>query len=225
MHKKIRYLLFDMDGLLTDSERVTFDIWKKIFAGYGYELTLDFYLRIIGSTDARIQKTINAEFPGIDAATMVYPQWDGEYEIIAPRGGVPLKKGVTELLDYCDSAGLGKSVVSSNNLHWIETILSADGVYHRFDHTVHGGMVKHGKPDPEPFLISMDLFGAVPEECLVLEDSNNGLIAGRRAGMRVICIPDLKHPSEEALACCDAVLPSLSDVIPWLERHNSEVTI
>ncbi|MDO5137216.1 MAG: HAD family phosphatase [Oscillospiraceae bacterium] len=222
MSNRIKYLLFDMDGLLTDSERVTFEIWEDIFLEHGYHLTLDFYIRIIGMVDTQIKDIIAEEYPGLDAMKDVYPEWDARYEKLAPLGGVPLKKGVFELLDYCDAHGLKKSIVSSNYLHWIETILKADGVFHRFDHIIDGSLVHHGKPDPEPFLLSMDEFGALPEECLVLEDSNSGVIAGKRAGMSVICIPDLKHPSEEALAHCDAVLPSLLDVIPWLDKHNKE---
>ena len=129
-----------------------------------------------------------------------------------------------EILDYCDQKCLRRSVVSSNLQYWIETILRADGVLDRFDHIVHGGMVTRGKPDPEPFLRSMELFGARPEECLVLEDSNSGILAGSRAGMHVICIPDLRHPSPEAEACCDAVLPSLTDVISWLEANNKPLS-
>ncbi|MBR3001044.1 MAG: HAD family phosphatase [Oscillospiraceae bacterium] len=222
MAKKIKYLLFDMDGLLTDSERVTFEIWEEIFREHGYELTMDFYISIIGMVETKIEKIIADAYPGLDAAKDVYPEWDERYERLAPIGGVPLKTGVRELLDYCDQNGIRKSVVSSNWLHWIETILRADGVYDRFDHVIHGGLVKHGKPDPEPFLLSMKEFGADPEECLVLEDSNSGILAGKRAGMKVICIPDLKQPSEEAEAHCDAVLPTLLDVIPWLEQFNRE---
>ena len=224
MSLAIKYLLFDMDGLLTDSERVTFEIWKKIFRSHGYELTLDFYIKVIGMVDFEIHEFIDSNFPGIESETMVYPIWDAEYETLAPAGGVPLKAGVKEILDYCDQKCLRRSVVSSNLQYWIETILRADGVLDRFDHIVHGGMVTRGKPDPEPFLRSMELFGARPEECLVLEDSNSGILAGSRAGMHVICIPDLRHPSPEAEACCDAVLPSLTDVISWLEANNKPLS-
>ncbi|MBQ8995122.1 MAG: HAD family phosphatase [Oscillospiraceae bacterium] len=222
MAKKIKYLLFDMDGLLTNSEQVTFEIWEDIFREHGYELTLDFYISIIGMVDTKIHGIIEEHYPGLDAKNVVYPEWDERYEKLAPAGGVPLKPGVVELLDYCDSHGLKKSVVSSNYLHWIETILTADGVFDRFDHVIHGALVKHGKPDPEPFLLSMEEFGASPEECLVLEDSNSGILSGHTAGMKVICIPDLKQPSEEARSYCSAVLPSLEDVIPWLEEYNKE---
>ena len=146
MSLNIKYLLFDMDGLLTDSERVTFEIWKKIFRSHGHELTLDFYIKVIGMVDSEIHEFIDSNFPGIESETMIYPIWD----------------------------------VSSNLQYWIETILRADGVLDRFDHIVHGGMVTRGKPDPEPFLRSMELFDALPEEGLVLEDSNSGILAGSR---------------------------------------------
>ena len=222
MAKKIKYLLFDMDGLLTDSERVTFEIWEDIFREHGYHLTLDFYNSITGMVDLQIKDIIAEKYPGLDAMKDVYPEWDSRYEELAPKGGVPLKPGVFELLDYCDAHGLKKSIVSSNYLHWIETILKADGVYHRFDHVIDGSLVHHGKPDPEPFLLSMNEFGASPEECVVLEDSNSGVIAGKRAGMKVICIPDMKQPSEEAIAHTDVIFSTLLDVIPWLEKQNEE---
>ena len=103
-----------MDGLLTDSERVTFEIWEDIFREHGYHLTLDFYNSITGMVDIQIKDIIAEQYHGLDAMKDVYPEWDARYEDLAPKGGVPLKSGAVELLDYCDAHGLKKSIVSSN---------------------------------------------------------------------------------------------------------------
>ena len=214
--KNLKALLLDMDGLLIDSERVTYDMWRDLFAAQGHELTMPIYLQIIGKTDKMAAPILMEHFPGFDPYTMLYPQWEAGYAELAPKGLVPLKEGVFELLDFADAHGIKKAVVSSNHLRWIEEILKADGVYDRMDLVVHGRMVEHGKPEPEIFLLAAELLGLSPEECLVLEDSNAGITAGHRAGMQVICIPDLKQPAGECIPFCSAILPSLKDVPAWL---------
>ena len=210
----------DMDGLLVDSERITFEMWKVIFRRHGYELDLDGYCRMVGKTEQTVTEVLAEHYPGISLRGHIWPEWDGQYEEIAPSGGVPLKDGALELLDYADGHGIAKAIVSSNLEHWVDTILKGDNVHHRFDLLLHGGMAAHGKPAPDLFLLAADTLGFAPEECLVLEDSDAGIEAGHNAGMDVICIPDLRCPSPEVEGYCMKVFGSLRDVIPFLEDNN-----
>ncbi len=216
---KITSVLLDNDGLLVDSERVTFEIWQDIFMRHGYELTLEEYCSLIGMTEASTAKRISERFPGLDPYGTVFSEWDAIYEKLAPAGGVPLKKGAVELLDYCDAHGLKKAVASSNSLYWIKTLLGAGGVFHRMDAVSHSKLVEHGKPAPDIFLKAAELLGSSPSECVVLEDSSNGIRAAHAAGMIPICIPDLKRPADEILSLCAAVLPDLGAVADWLEKN------
>ena len=215
---KYKCLLMDMDGLLVDSERITFDMWKVIFERHGYELDLDGYCMMVGKTEQTVTQVLAEHYPGMSLREDIWPEWDGQYEEIAPAGGVPLKDGALELLDWADSHGLSKAIVSSNLKHWVDTILKGDRVHHRFDLLLHGGMAEHGKPAPDLFLLAADTLGFAPEECLVLEDSDAGIESGHNAGMDVICIPDLRHPSDEVAGYCKRIFGSLRDVIPFLEQ-------
>ncbi len=222
MNDSMRYrcLLMDMDGLLVDSERITFEMWKVIFRKHGYDLDLDGYCRMVGKTEKTVTEVLAEFYPGISLRGHIWPEWDGQYEEIAPIGGVPLKDGALELLDYADSRGIAKAIVSSNLEHWVDTILKGDNVHHRFDLLLHGGMADHGKPAPDLFLLAADTLGFTPEECLVLEDSDAGIEAGHNAGMDVICIPDLRYPSEECVGYCTRIFSSLREVIPYLEENS-----
>lgn len=217
---KLKALLLDMDGLLVDSERVTFEMWKELFAEHGHTLTLPVYCELIGKTDRTAAPLIRRYFPGFDPYTMLYPQWEEGYARLAPAGKVPLKAGVTELLDFAERQKLKKAVVSSNHIRWITEILTADGVFSRMDLVLHGEMVAHGKPEPNLFLLAAQKLGLTPQECLVLEDSNAGIEAAHRAGMRVVCIPDLKSPVPRCRDLCSAVLPSLAELPRWLQEQG-----
>lgn len=217
---KITAVLLDNDGLLVDSERVTFEIWQEIFLRHGYELTLEAYCELIGMTEESTAAHIRERFPGLDPYNVVFAEWDAKYEILAPAGGVPLKKGAVELLDYCDLKGLKKAVASSNSLYWIQTLLGANGVFHRMDAVSHSKLVERGKPAPDIFLKAAELLGEDPSGCVVLEDSSNGIRAAHAAGMIPICIPDLKRPAQEVLDLCAAVLPDLAAVAVWLEENS-----
>ncbi len=218
---KITSILFDNDGLLVDSERVTFEIWQEIFLRHGFELTMEQYCEVVGFNEESTAKHIRERFPGLDPYKDVFREWDERYEILAPAGGVPLKKGAVELLDYADRVGLKKAVASSNSLYWVRVLLSANGVFDRMDAVSHGQLVTRGKPAPDIFLKAAELLDADPSECLVLEDSSNGIRAAHAAGMIPICIPDLKQPPQEIRSLCSAVLPDLRTVIGWLEENSS----
>ena len=218
---KITAVLFDNDGLLVDSERVTFEIWQDIFRRHGYDLTMDTYCQLIGMTEKNTAEFIYERVPGLDPYKDVFEEWDAQYEEIAPAGGVPLKRGAVELLDYCDEKGIRKAVASSNSLYWIETLLGANGIFHRMDAVSHSKLVQHGKPAPDLFLKAAELLGCEPGECVVLEDSENGLRAAHAAGMIPICIPDIKRPSAEVDALCSAVCADMNEVIEWLEKNRA----
>ena len=217
---KITSVIFDNDGLLVDSERVTFEIWQEIFTRHGYELSLEDYCELTGMSEESSAAHIRQRFPGLDPYNVVFAEWDARYEKLAPAGGVPLKRGAVELLDYCDSRGLRKAVASSNSLYWIKTLLGVHGVFERMDAVSHSKLVEHGKPAPDLFLKAAELLGSEPSECVVLEDSANGIRAAHAAGMIPVCIPDLRHPSPDVIDLCAAVLPDLGAVADWLDQNS-----
>ena len=111
-------------------------------------------------------------------------------------------------------------MASSSSRSTIRWYLELSGTQHFFSTVVSGEDISRSKPAPDIFLAATERLACSPERCLVLEDSANGLLAARAAGMRAVCIPDIALPATPALEACDAVLPSLKQILPWLEEHG-----
>ena len=132
------------------------------------------------------------------------------------RGEVPLKPGVPELLDVLDVHRVPRAVATSNDRFLVEGYLKGLGILDRFDAVVTGDMVRRSKPEPDIYLAAAEALGVAPADCLVLEDSPNGLKSGRAAGMRTCMVPD-RIPYTDALRpYVDDVRASLDDVIPMI---------
>lgn len=131
--------------------------------------------------------------------------------------GIPLKRGALELLQYLKEKGYKIALATSSVKERALTLLSKNGVDSYFDDYVFGPEVKHGKPYPDVFCKAAAKVGSDPLNCLVLEDSEAGIKAACSAGMSVICIPDLKVPSDPFFKMADAILTSLFDVIAYLK--------
>ena len=212
-------VLFDMDGLLTDSEGVGYRLLKEGGRQLGFELDDRFLSDLTGTNDVECVEAFNRNYPGIDAERLLQMYRDRMYAA-SVGGEIPLKPGVRELLDVLDGHSIPRAVVSSNDRFIIESNLKGHGILERFDAIVSGDMIRRSKPEPDIYLAAANALGVLPANCLVLEDSPNGLKAGRAAGMRTCMVPD-RIPYTDALrACADDVRASLLDVIaliqPWL---------
>ena len=212
---KLSAVLFDMDGLLTDSEGVGHQILKEGGRQFGFELSDRLLDDMTGVNDAECVAIFSANYPGLDAEKLMQHYRDGMYAA-SVRGEIPLKPGVRELLDVLDAHHIPRAVVSSNDRFIIESNLRGAGILGRFDALVCGDMIRRSKPAPDIYLAGAEALNVHPENCLVLEDSPNGLKAGRAAGMRTCMVPD-RIPYSEALApYADDVRESLLDVIPLI---------
>ena len=137
---------------------------------------------------------------------------------LAEEGKVPLKKGAKELLDYLKAHGIPCAVASSSPKSMVEAYLGKLGVLGYFDSFVTGDLGLPSKPAPDMFLTAAKELHTAPQDCLVLEDSVNGIKAGRNAGMQVGMVPDVLPYKDELKPFCDHVLPDLAAVIPLLEK-------
>lgn len=212
----IRAVIFDMDGLLTDSEIVGLRVIKDCGKLQGYELDEAVVLQTIGSTNTACIETYRRHYPGMNGERL-FADFHRAMLDLAREGGIPLKKGARELLDTLRARGIPTAVASSSAQEVIELYLGKAGVLSCFDALVSGMGGIASKPAPDIFLKAAQALNTPPEECLVLEDSVNGIKAGRAAGMTVCMVPDL-FPFTDALApYCDAVKPDLAAVIPLLD--------
>ncbi len=211
-------LIFDMDGLMLDTERIARSAWQRAMSDWNATLPDALYLQLIGrdeqGTVAILQEAYGEEFP----VRQVRQRKQQYFEEDIVRHGVPMKPGLMELLDLADALSQRKAVASSTETEPALRKLALAGIAGRFDAIVCGDQVQNGKPAPDIFLEAAARLGVAPEQCLVLEDSEPGVRAAHAAGMLAIMVPDLKPPSEDVEALAYRVLPSLHHVRAFLEE-------
>ena len=212
----IRAVVFDMDGLLTDSERVGLTAMQESGRLQGVELPLALICQTLGATEAFARDLYHAHFPQMDTQKL-FVDFRQCMRALAEAGKIPLKKGARELLLALRERNIPCAVASSSPLNMVELYLSKAGVLDFFAVLVAGEKELPSKPAPDIFLKAAGLLKVAPADCLVLEDSANGVKAGRAAGMRVAMVPDLIPYSEALSPYCDQVLPDLLAALPCLD--------
>lgn len=212
-------VIFDMDGLMLDTETLAREAWFNTMHEFGIDLTDAVYLQVLGTTGARtreiFQEAYGADIP-IDA---MYARKQQLIDEAIAQGRIAAKPGLLALLDWLDAHGIPKAVGSSTYREWVLKKLTAAGIAQRFEVIVGGDEVQHGKPAPDIFLRCAEIMGVQPANCVVLEDSDNGVRAAHAAGMRCIIVPDLKPPADDVLPLADAVVDSLDDVFKVIGKQ------
>ena len=214
----IHAAIFDMDGLMFDTERVARDGWIAVGKEDGYTVTVDFLDRVTGVNAVRVGELCHEEF-GADFAYESFSSRVRDYMFrVFDREGMPCKPGLVELLDALAARRIRTAVASSSSRPIVLDYLRRAGVDDRFDAVICGDMIANSKPAPDIFFKAAEVLKTPPAECLVLEDSYNGVRAGHAAGMATVMIPDLLPPTDELRGLATRIFPSLLDVIPYLDE-------
>lgn len=208
MFSAIKGVIFDMDGLMLDTEPVYLKSMQQAAAELGISFEEQLYCRFIGRSISDWQ-TLLIQIFGND-----YPQfrkrrrqlWEQHIQEI----GVNEKAGLGELLDQLDEDRLLKAIATSSTR--ADALLCLGELTKRFDVIVTGDQVKYGKPAPDIFLLAAQRLNLSPRYCLVLEDSKSGAEAALAAGMNIILVPDLAQPSDELARQVHSVCASLQEV-------------
>ena len=209
--RAVRAVVFDMDGLLVDTEGMFRDVMMEVSRRRGLELPLEVFLRMVGSVQGHTRQVALAHF-GEDFA---YDPWMDEIWALAHARievGVAVKAGVVELLDFLEAAGLPRAVATSSSHATVERQLGPSGLLGRFQAVVAAGDYERGKPSPDPFLVAAQRLGVEPAACLALEDSHNGVRAAHAAGMMTVMVPDLLEATTEMRGLCLAIAATLHEV-------------
>jgi HAD superfamily hydrolase (TIGR01509 family) len=215
----IRGVIFDMDGLMFDTERLSTEGWLKAAEELHYPLTVPFIKSFKGTSTGTSRRMFLEAFGDAvdyDAARTIRTNYVNGW---MKEHGVPIKKGLITLLEYLQAHQIPAAVATSTRKELAQMHLEDAGVCSYFQAFVYGSEVPNGKPNPDIFLIAANKIGVAPSDCLVLEDSPAGITAGKAAGASVIAIPDQIELSEELLKGV-TVLPDLEKVCAWIDQKN-----
>ena len=211
---RFKAAIFDMDGLILDSERTVLSIWEQIGEKYGFSNIREYGISVIGKNKKAT----------VDEFARVYGEPGDRYERelreiyngLAEQGKVPLKPHTIELLSAMKNAGMKIAIASSSTREEVTTQMEMLGALPYFDTCVCGDQVTKSKPDPEIFLLACEALGVKPEEGVGLEDSFNGVRSCKASGLYTIMVPDIIQPDDEMKSLADVILPSLKDVQDFL---------
>lgn len=180
-------VIFDMDGVLLDSEPLHYEAVRVLLAEHGVEFPLEDYFRYLGTTLTSTWDDLCERYP----ISMPFEQFEARYNsdvLDQYLAGAPLIRGARELVAQLRDAGVPIAVASSSHRIWVDAALSGAGLREYFEQTTAGDEVKMGKPSPEIYLKAAEKLGLDPSECIAIEDAPAGVESARAAGMKVVLV-------------------------------------
>lgn len=214
--KRYTGAIFDMDGVLFDTECVFQQTWEELAAERGLTLPVEFTEAISGTNGAVMCRVIERFF-GVPDGLEIMTSCRARVRDKLSRE-VPVKPGAREILAYLRGAGLRIAVASSSSRAQIESNLNLSGLRPYIDAILSGEEVTTGKPDPEIFLRTAAAIQCEPEACFVFEDSMSGVYAGHAAGCATVMVPDLLPPTPDVVPLCFLISDSLNAALVEIAR-------
>ena len=219
MNKIIKGAVFDMDGLMIDTEKLYLKYWKQAAADFGYAME-DKHVFAIRSLARKFSVPMLKGFFGEDFPTEEVRA--RRTELISAHiaeHGIDLKEGLLDLLKYLKKRDIRIAVATATPRERTMTYLNKINILDRIDAVVCGDMVTTGKPDPEIYLTAAKTLDLQPCQCAAFEDSPNGIKSAYSAGCHAIMIPDLTPPDDEILPMLSGVYKSLDEAVSFFERR------
>lgn len=215
----MKAVVFDMDGVLFDTEKLCMDSWVAIAENRGISGVEEVFPLCIGLNDndtrALILDRMGDDFP-YDEFKAEASAWFHAY---VKENGLPVKKGVPEILAYLKENDWSVGLASSSRRQSVISHLERTGIRDYFSVIVTGDMVEHSKPQPDIYLKACEELGALPKESFAIEDSPNGIRAAHWAGMKPIMVPDMIAPNDEMKSITKWIFEDLTQVQSFFEAH------
>ena len=209
----MKAVIFDMDGVIFDSERAISDLWIEYAKQINLENIEKAVYLCIGITDAATRQVFvdmyGEDFPYEEHKAVISKLFHEKYD----GGRLPVKPGIGELLKYLWENNIPLALASSSKTINVRNQLQDAGFLQYFSVVIGGDTIKNSKPDPEIFLTAASKLGVEPADCFVIEDSYNGIRAAHNAGMHPLMVPDMLQPDGEIRELAEQVYPSLIDVL------------
>lgn len=219
---KIEAVLFDMDGLVLDTEKLYTRFWMEAANELGYPMTFEQSLgmrslnRHAGANKLKSYFGVEVDYNQIRNKRIEL------MDAFVEKEGVYLKPGIHELLDYLQENGIKTAIATSSPIERTVKYLSSVNIEKRFHELISGYMVEKGKPEPDIYLYASEKLGVKPENCMVLEDSPAGILAAHRAGCIPVMVPDQDEPDEDTRKLLYQKAENLMAVIDILEKLKSK---
>lgn len=210
-------VIFDMDGLLFDTEQLYQEAIMAAAEEVGQPMTPEIFRAMIGRPWLRTREFLVGHYGAAFAVDDFRAAWNRHFHVIVETR-LSLKPGVVELLDLLDRLALPRAIATSSAHHTVQHHLAAHDLTARFHHVVAHGDYQNGKPAPDPYLKAAGLLRIDPARCLALEDSHNGVRSAAAAGTMTVMVPDLLEVTDEIRELCALVVPDLHAVRGLVSR-------
>ena len=208
----MRSIIFDMDGVIFDSEKAVFGLWKELAEKYGFPDIDEVYKRTVGVNSNSTRKIFfdhyGPDFPFDEYLREESQMYHSRYD----DGRLPLKPDIERVLEYIKNRGYKIAIASSTRAELVKRQIENAGLIGYFDVIVGGDMVTRSKPEPDIFLEAAARLGAIPEETYVIEDSFNGIRAAHKGGFISVMVPDMLPPDDEMRDKADFIFDNLKEV-------------
>ena len=214
MNKLPAAVIFDMDGLLFDSESLYRDAIIAAAGELGHRFTVEDFLKLVGRPWSVNRATLQEQIGPTNDPDAFRAAWMRQYD--GMRAALALKVGAMELLDRLNQLQVPCAICTSSSHSDVEHNLTLHTLVGRFDAIIASGDYSRGKPFPDPYLCAAQALDVAPADCLALEDSYNGVRAAAAAGMQTVMVPDLLPATEEVRTLCKFVARDLHEVCTYL---------
>ena len=215
---KIKAVLFDMDGVIFDTEREYLKEWNKIFEKYGYEMKKEIYVSVMGRGRKKVKEIFKENFGNDLPIEKKYIEKDKMLKEAIENNKVPLKQGALELLEFLKKNGYKTALATSAKKDRVKSQVTHAKINNLFDAIVCADDIVNSKPDPEIFLKAAEKVNIKPENCIVIEDSEAGIRAAFNAGMIAFHVKDLKEADESIIKYCDKNFENLIEIKKYIEN-------